>query len=117
MIILNYFEKNIKICFIYHIPNIIIFKQAKYQQLCIFNQNLFFLKDQNLVGTKKTVKLLKQIFKKHSHVICQQNGIVKIPTPYVSPSSRLILSLKSFLTVMKQIFIYFFSLTRLAVKL
>ena len=28
--------------------------------------------------------------------------------PYVSPSSGLVLSLKSFLTAMKQIFIYFF---------
>ena len=30
------------------------------------------------------------------------------PNPYVFPYSRLVLSLKAFLTAMKQIFIYFF---------
>ena len=53
-------------------------------------------------------KFGKQIFKKHSHVICQQKNKLNYTHPYVSPSPRLVLSQKSFLTAMKQIFIYFF---------
>ena len=70
-----------------------------FNQLSNFYQKLFFLKDRNLG---------KQILKKHSHVICQQKNKLNYTHPYVSPSPRLVLSQKSFLTAMKQIFIYFF---------
>ena len=62
MIILSYFEKNIKICFIDHIPNILIFKDAKYQQVIYFLSKVIF-SGRSKSGGKKASKLLKQILR------------------------------------------------------
>ena len=72
MIILSYFEKNIKICFTGHIQNILIFKQAKFQPIMYFLSKVIFSERSKFGGKNKAAKLLKQIFKKHPHIICQQ---------------------------------------------
>ena len=80
-------------------------------QLSIFYLKVVFLKDRHLVEKNKAAKLLKQIFKKYFHAICQKKkkkDKLNYLNLYVSPLSRLVLSLKSFLTAIEQIFTYFF---------
>ena len=72
MIILSYFEENIKIYFIDHIANILIFKHAKFQPIIYFQSKVIFSERSKFGGKIKAEKLLKQMFKKYSHVICQQ---------------------------------------------
>ena len=82
-----------------------------FSQLSIFYLKVVFLKDRHLVEKNKAAKLLKQIFKKYSHAICQKKkkkDKLNYLNLYVSPFSRLVLSLKSFLTAIEQIFTYFF---------
>ena len=71
MTIMSYFGKNIEICFIGHIPNIRTFRHAKFQPIIYFLSKVNF-SERSKFGGKKAAKLLKQIFKKHSHVMCQQ---------------------------------------------
>ena len=66
MIIFSYFEKNIKIYFIDHIPNIPIFKDAKYQQVIYFLSKVIF-SGRYKSGGKKSFGIAKTNIKKHSH--------------------------------------------------
>ena len=107
MTIMSYFGKNIKICFISQIPNIPTFKYAKFQPIIYFLSKVNF-SERSKFGGKKSSEIAKTNIQETFSCNVSTKNKLNYPHPYVSPSSELLLSLKSFLTAMKQIFIYFF---------